>query len=449
MSDGSFSYSHSFTSTYGSGTITITGNFNSSTSASGTFSYTRPDPTGVNPCHGSGTWTATALVPSCTYSISPTSSPTFPSGGGAGSIAVTTQNGCLWTTMSNVQWINITSGSSGTGSGTVSYSVGANSGQSSRTGNITVAEKTFTINQASLNSYALTVNKSGMGNGAITSSPAGINCGDDCSETYDQGTVITLTASPWSGSSFTGWSGEGCSGTGQCVVTMNAAKTVTATFSLIQTGMPKMSVSPHSLNFGSMKADASAQKMVTISNSGTGQLLVNSISISGVSAAEFSQTNNCSALASKGICTVTLTFNPTLPFGKKVASLTISSNDPKKGTISVNLAGQASASKISVKPSSLSFGTMIVGGTPATKTINVFNKGLSDLLINSMDITGTNVSEFSQTNDCGTVQTGGTCTISVTYTPNDQTGKKSAILVISSNDPKKPNLNVKLNAWIK
>ena len=162
-----------------------------------------------------------------------------------------------------------------------------------------------------------------------------------------------------------------------------------------------------------MKAGASAQKMVTISNSGTGQLLVNSISISGANAAEFSQTNDCTAVASKDTCTVTVTFNPTLPFGKKVASLTITSNDAKKGTISVNLSAQASAPKISVQPSSLSFGTMSAGHRAVIKTIKVFNKGLSDLVISSVGITGVNAAEFGQTNTCGTLQAGGTCTVNV------------------------------------
>jgi len=176
---------------------------------------------------------------------------------------------------------------------------------------------------------------------------------------------------------------------------------------------------------------------------------MNSISISGANAAEFSQTNNCTAIESKGTCTVTVTFHPTLPFGKKAASLMISSNDAKKGTTSVSLSGQVSASKISVQPSSLSFGTMVAGGTPVIRTVKVFNKGISDLIVSSMGITGTNASEFSQTNDCETVQAGGSCTVSVTYTPSEQKGKKSALLVISSNDSKKPNVNVKVSARIK
>jgi hypothetical protein len=257
-----------------------------------------------------------------------------------------------------------------------------------------------------------------------------------------------LTANQWSGCSFAGWSGEECSGAGQCVVTMNAAKTVTATFSLMQTGTPKIAESPRSLNFRAMKAGASAQKTVTISNRGTGQLLVNSISISGANAAEFSQTNDCTAMAPKDSCSVTVTFTPTLPFGKKVASLTITSNDAKKGLISVNLSGQASAPKISVQPASLNFGTMTIEGPPVIRTVKVFNKGLLDLVINSVEITGSLV--FRQTNDCGTVQAGGTCTVSVIYEWPEWWvavgGNLRALLVISSNDPRKPNLNIKLTA---
>ncbi|HTN72491.1 MAG TPA: fibronectin type III domain-containing protein, partial [Methylomirabilota bacterium] len=73
----------------------------------------------------------------------------------------------------------------------------------------------------------LTVAKNGSG--TVTSSPAGINCGTVCSQSYNSGTSVTLTATAAAGSTFTGWSGA-CSGTGSCAVTMDAAKSVTATF---------------------------------------------------------------------------------------------------------------------------------------------------------------------------------------------------------------------------
>jgi hypothetical protein len=76
-------------------------------------------------------------------------------------------------------------------------------------------------------SFTLTVSKSG--NGAVTSAPAGIDCGSDCSEAFAGGTVVTLTATPSRNFAFTGWSGA-CSGAGPCTVTMDAAKSVRATF---------------------------------------------------------------------------------------------------------------------------------------------------------------------------------------------------------------------------
>jgi hypothetical protein len=78
-------------------------------------------------------------------------------------------------------------------------------------------------------SQTLTVTKAGIGTGTVTSSPAGINCGSDCNESYAIGTSVTLTAAPGAGSTFAGWSGA-CSGTGSCAVSMTVARSVTATF---------------------------------------------------------------------------------------------------------------------------------------------------------------------------------------------------------------------------
>lgn len=79
--------------------------------------------------------------------------------------------------------------------------------------------------------YALTVAKSGTGAGTVTSSPVGIDCGADCSETWDAGQQVTLTAAPAGGSTFAGWSGGACAGTNPvCQLTLNAAASATATF---------------------------------------------------------------------------------------------------------------------------------------------------------------------------------------------------------------------------
>ena len=84
-----------------------------------------------------------------------------------------------------------------------------------------------------LKSRTLTVTKAGTGSGTVTSSPVGIDCGADCTQDYDDGVQVNLVATPASGSTFAGFSGPGCSGTGVCTVTMDQARTVTATFTAI------------------------------------------------------------------------------------------------------------------------------------------------------------------------------------------------------------------------
>jgi hypothetical protein len=78
--------------------------------------------------------------------------------------------------------------------------------------------------------YALTAQRAGTGNGSITSAAPGIDCGTDCIETYTENTQVTLSATPETTSTFTGWSGGGCSGAGNCTVTLAQATDVSAVF---------------------------------------------------------------------------------------------------------------------------------------------------------------------------------------------------------------------------
>lgn len=80
--------------------------------------------------------------------------------------------------------------------------------------------------------YPLTVTKAGTGTGTVTAPPA-INCGTSCTSGYASGNVVTITATQGSGSSFASWSGACAGTTPTCTVTMNTAKTVTATFNVV------------------------------------------------------------------------------------------------------------------------------------------------------------------------------------------------------------------------
>jgi predicted outer membrane repeat protein len=84
---------------------------------------------------------------------------------------------------------------------------------------ITAPEATFT----------LSVTLAGVGNGVVEGGSGLIDCPADCSASFSAGTVVELQALPQAGSTFAGWSGD-CSGSGACLVTLDEARSVTATF---------------------------------------------------------------------------------------------------------------------------------------------------------------------------------------------------------------------------
>ena len=131
------------------------GSVNVTTNASGNASFTTSFMVPVTPGQVA-TATATdpngntsefsACVPICVFSIAPTTQ-NFTSAGGADTINVTATGGCTWTAVSNAAFITVTSGATGTGNGTVGYSVAVNPDHAARSGTITVANNTFTVTQ--------------------------------------------------------------------------------------------------------------------------------------------------------------------------------------------------------------------------------------------------------------------------------------------------------------
>jgi hypothetical protein len=161
------------------------------------------------------------------------------------------------------------------------------------------------------NTYSLTVAKSGTGAGTVTSSPAGISCGSTCSATYNAGTIVTLTAAPDTSSTFAGWSGA-CTGTAACSITMDAAKTVTASFALksytiTATAGTGGSITPS----GSVSVNHGASQTFTITpNTGytLSNVLVDGVSVGSLSTYTFTTvTANHTISASFALKTYTIT----------------------------------------------------------------------------------------------------------------------------------------------
>jgi uncharacterized repeat protein (TIGR03803 family) len=141
----------SWTATNNDSFITITSG--SSGTGNGVVHYTVAANSSTNPVTGTmtiagNTFTVTqAGAGACTFVLSATeASPT--AAGGASTVGVTAAHGCAWTAASNDGFITITSGSSGSGNGTVRYTVAANSSTNPVTGTMTIAGQTFTVNQA-------------------------------------------------------------------------------------------------------------------------------------------------------------------------------------------------------------------------------------------------------------------------------------------------------------
>lgn len=94
---------------------------------------------------------------------------------------------------------------------------------------------TFTLVRGSTQTFVATVTKAGNGQGTVMANTGAINCGSTCQGSYATGTQVTLSATPSSGSVFSGWSGA-CTGTGSCSLTINADTSITATFSASASG---------------------------------------------------------------------------------------------------------------------------------------------------------------------------------------------------------------------
>ncbi|MFA7385534.1 MAG: hypothetical protein WCZ99_01150 [Candidatus Paceibacterota bacterium] len=119
---------------------------------------------------------------------------------------------------------------------------------------LTSCEKNKTVKKAKccrqIPEFSVSVSKGGSGIGGITSDPSGITCGNDCSYSYESGTVITLTAITSPVSVFSGWSGA-CSGSSTtCQITMNENKTVTATFDPMPFPTVNLQSSANTVPFG-------------------------------------------------------------------------------------------------------------------------------------------------------------------------------------------------------
>src|SRR5208283_5191808 len=147
------------------------------------------------------------------------------------------------------------------------------------------------VSMTAIQHYTLTAVLSGGGSGTITGS--GINCSSNCTATYNSGSIVTLTATANAGSTFTGWSGGVCTGTGLCSFNINSNQSVTAAFNtaasytITASASSGGSISPA----GTVPANAGTSPSFTVTpNSGynIANVTVDNVSVGAVSSYSFS-----------------------------------------------------------------------------------------------------------------------------------------------------------------
>jgi hypothetical protein len=193
---------------------------------------------------------------------------------------------------------------------------------------------------------------------------------------------------------------------------------------------PVATLSPASISFNSvLVGSTSAAVPITLSNTGTANLTVNSVMATG----DFSQVNNCTtvAIGVGGSCTITVNFTPTAAWsrGGSIVITDNAYNNPQQVVFLVGMGNSGATAKAST--SSIGFGNQNLGTTSSVKTFTLTNTGTSPLNINSILASG----DFSQTNACpASLAPAAVCTVSVTFLPS-YTGKRAGYVTINDTDP--------------
>ena len=211
---------------------------------------------------------------------------------------------------------------------------------------------------------------------------------------------------------------------------------------LVGTGdQPSLNVTPPYLAFGKQDVNiASAPQTVTVANSGNLPVTLTSFTFTGTNANLFTQTNNCPAsLAVNANCTVNVTFTPQVT-GQFSANLSIADNATGSPQL-VNLTGvgvQPNAVITAPNPPQINFGQIALGKSSAPQPVTLLNNGGGTLFITSINFSGPNPTEFSETDNCGTqLASGASCTINVTFTPS-AAGLAQAYLNVNDNSSPSP-----------
>src|SRR5690349_7296554 len=226
----------------------------------------------------------------------------------------------------------------------------------------------------------------------------------------------------------------------QVIVSDSIFVSVPATV-LITVGTPVFSAAPTSVNFGNQTVGITSSSLpITITNTGSGTLRLNNITIQQAAQNEFAFTSALlpTSLGAGESTTVNVTLTPGTA-GLRSASLIITDN-AAGSPHTIALSGTGNTPTIGVNPLSLGFNNIMVGTSSAPTPVTISNTGLGTLAISNITITGASAGDFNFTAQPLPLNVGPntSTTVNVTFAPT-QTGSRTATLNISDNATGSPH----------
>jgi hypothetical protein len=195
---------------------------------------------------------------------------------------------------------------------------------------------------------------------------------------------------------------------------------------MLQFAGPGAQLTPATLPFGSVSLHTTSSPMTaTLTNNGSQALNITSIGISGSNAFDFAQTNDCgTSLPANSSCHIMATFTPRYEF-QETATLAVTDNAGGSPQM-VALTGTGVGPLVTLNPTSLTFATVLIGGTSKTVPVSFQNTGNQTLTGIKIAATG----DFVQTNNCpASLAVLAQCTLQVTFRPSAAGLRKGTVTV--------------------
>jgi hypothetical protein len=214
----------------------------------------------------------------------------------------------------------------------------------------------------------------------------------------------------------------------------------TSTSATIALPVTLVSVSPSSINFGTVFLGSSTTKTVKVTNLTSGPVAISGSIVATLPAGNsngFVVVNECpKSLAAKKSCTMKVEFVADAFYTTQTATLSVT--DTPGGPAAVSLSGLIIDPVTSLNPTTIGFGTQKEGTSSVAKSVTLTNTGATTLTIKSVAVSGSDPSDFKQTNNCGSSLIAGVhCTINVTFKPTLK-GSRTAKLTITDNAKNSP-----------